>query len=283
MANYKLQLVNFSHWIIIALILFLWVQFALFRDSTEDFDTRQTSNPMQINQVNVANNSIANFHIFGTAEKLYDIPLTQAQTSLKLTLNGTMNQSDSSSGLAYISNVQGEQNKFKVGDKVFDNATLVEIHKTHVILDNRGKREKLSLPEKLANTNQNNNTRNSGNKAAISKHLNGGNQNWQELMDKHRLDPNNISNIVNNVNLVTDQVGTIKGIRVSNLSAGAIDLGKVGLKKSDIITAVNGNKVSGKNLFEIGKTIQDNPNTVVTIQRNGKVHNIQININDLNQ
>jgi len=83
--------------------------------------------------------------------------------------------------------------------------------------------------------------------------------------------------------LLTDQSGQIQGIKVSNLASGTVDLAKVGLKPSDIITAVNGNKISGKNLLEIGKTIQESPSAIVTIKRNGKTHTIEINKNDLNR
>jgi len=269
-----------------ALIVLLWVNFALFRDNSTTFDNGIVAKPLLNNQISTANNSIASYHIFGSAEKLYEIPLSQGQTSLNFTLNGTMSQSDSNSGLAYISNVQGVQNKFKVGDKVFDMATLLEIYKTYVVLDNKGKKERLSLPEKLTGTTQDsrNKKNKSANKRAISNHLNINNTgNWNELLEQQKFDPNKISNIVQNSKLVIDQAGAIKGIKVSNLASGAIDLNKVGLKPSDIITAVNGNQVSATNLFEIGKTIQDNPNSVITIKRNGKTHNIQININDLNR
>ena len=47
-------------------------------------------------------------------------------------------------GMAYIANKQGVQKKFKVGEKVFELATLKEIHADHVILSRNGKNEILS-------------------------------------------------------------------------------------------------------------------------------------------
>lgn len=283
MANYKSQLLNAVSWIVMALIVWVWAKFALFGNSDDAFENVVVAKPVASNQVSAAN-SIANYHIFGSAQELYDVPLSQGQTSLNLTLNGTMSQSDEKTGLAYISNVQGVQSKYKVGDKVFDNAKLVEIHKTYVVLDNNGKKERLSLPEKLASSSQNSQSTTQSRKSPISNHLKGGNQgDWQQMMQQQQFDPNKIANIVKNTSLVVDQAGSIKGVRVSSLASGAINLNKVGLKSSDIITAVNGKKISGNNLLELGKTIQENPNSVVTISRNGKVHNIQISINDLNR
>ena len=273
---------NISNWLLIALIAFLWIKFALFRGNNETFDTTSSRKPLINNPIMTANNSIANYHIFGSAEKLYDMPLSQGQTSLNFTLNGTMSQNDAKTGLAYISNIQGVQNKYAVGDKVFDTATLLEIHKTYVVLDNKGKKERLSLPEKLSNSSNNSQEKKpSPNNSGLTKHLKGGD--WENMMQQQKFDPNTISSIVNNSNLMIDQAGAIKGIRVSSLASGAVDLNKVGLKPSDIITAVNGNQISGNNLIELGKTIQDNPNTIITIKRNGKIHNIEININDLNR
>lgn len=274
-----------SNWLLMALIVLLWAKFVLFNGNSDSFDNNIVTKSLANNQISTANNSIANYHIFGSAQQLYETSLSQGETSLNFTLNGTMSHSDITSGLAYISNIQGVQNKYKVGDKVFNLATLIEIHKTYVVLDNKGKKERLALPEELSNNKNNRKSQNnnSQNKAALSKHLNDNSKpNWNEMMQQQKFDPNKISNIVNNSKLVTDQSGNIKGIRVSNLASGAIDLAKVGLKPSDIITAVNGNKISGNNLIKLGKTIQETPSSIITIKRNGKIHNIEININDLN-
>ncbi|HFC29535.1 MAG TPA: PDZ domain-containing protein, partial [Oceanospirillales bacterium] len=89
------------------------------------------------------------------------------------------------------------------------------------------------------------------------------------------------SNIVeNNVNLITDQSGQIQGLRVSNLAQGNL-LSKHGLKSNDIITAINGNRVSAKNMLTIKQTLEQNPNATIIIKRNGKVQNIQVNLNNL--
>ncbi|MBL4773997.1 MAG: PDZ domain-containing protein [Alcanivoracaceae bacterium] len=162
-------------------------------------------------------------------------------------------------------------------------AILKEIHKSHVVLSHNGKNERLSLLEstQVVHSTRTNKSTNKKSKPAFLKHLNGSEQrSWQQMIDKQKFDPNKISNIVSNINMVTDQSGAIRGLRVSNLAQGNL-LKKHGLRSNDIITAINGNKVSAKNMLSIKKTLEQNPNATVTIKRNGKVHNIKVNLNDL--
>lgn len=102
-------------------------------------------------------------------------------------------------------------------------------------------------------------------------HLNGAQQpNWQEMLDQQKFDPTKISSVVWNINLVTNQAVQIQGLRVSNLADGNL-LKKHGLQSIDIITAINGNRISSKNLTTVRQTLQQNPNATITFKRNGKV------------
>lgn len=278
-AGYKKQLMALGNWVLIGLIVLLWIQFALQDNSADSFDSSAGIKPVynQSAQSNTAH--IAQYHIFGSAQKLIEIPLSSGETNLSLILNGTMSNDDEQSGLAFISNGQGEQEKFLVGDKIFNSATLKEIHTTYVVLQHNGKNERLSLRE---NSQSNQTNRKSIKKSPPSylKHLSGGQQvSWQETMNQQKFDPAKISNIVGNVKLVTDQMGNIQGIKVSNMADAGL-LKQFGFKSNDIITAVNGNKVSASNLLSIKQTLEKNPNATVTIKRNGKVQNIRVNLNN---
>ena len=269
------------NWVIITLIIMVWLQFALRKDST--FDSQISVNSKKSFTASQNIESIAQYHIFGSAQQLYETPLNQGQTSLDLVLNGTMSKVDEKSGIAYISNNLGEQKKFKVGDSVFNLATLKAVYKSHVILDHNGNSEQLGLSEKVQSSIATNKPKATQNKKkpGYLKHLNGSEQrNWQDLMKQQQFDPGKISKIVSNVNLVTDQTGQIQGLRVSNLAQGDM-LTKHGLKSNDIITAINGNKVSAKNMLTIKQTLQQNPNATVTIKRNGKIQNVKISLNDI--
>ncbi len=279
MVNYKQHLLTLSQWIIIVLIVWLWARFAL-RDNTIDTGgvSIKTSSSSHITN----NDSIERYHIFGSAQQLYEIPLASSNTTLKFTLNGTMSNEDASTGIAYITNAQGVQEKYHVGDKIFSVATLKEIYKTHVIINHNGKNEKLALTENDSSvTTTAQKKSNTKKPPSFLKHLNGNQQrNWQETLDQQKFDPNKISSIVGNINLVTNQSGQVQGLRVSNLAASNM-LAKQGLKSNDVITAINGNRVSSKNMLSIQETLKKNPNATVTIKRNGKIQNVKINLSNL--
>ena len=286
--NNKNLILEIINWAIIGLIVFLWIKFTLFKDDNSNLQTNgvQVSNS-SFQSFSQLNDPIAKYHIFGSTEVLYDVPIAQNQTSLNWTLNGTMSGGEGNQGVAYISNTQGVQQKFNVGDQIFDVATLEEVHKSYVSIRHNGKLERLSLSE---NTNSANSSSRSNSKSLIQnkpatpsymKHLNGAQQrDWQEVLDQQKFDPNKISSIVGNVNLVTNQAGQIQGLRVSNLADGNL-LKKHGFQSNDIITAINGNRISGNNLTTIRQALQQNPNATITFKRNGKVQNIQVNISDL--
>lgn len=276
----KQHLITVANWLLIVLIVLVWLQFSLSNDSS--FDSKISVNSRKSLAPTQNIESIAQYHIFGSAQQLYEIPLSQGQTNLDLVLNGTMSKLDEKSGIAYISNIQGVQKKFNIGDRVFNLATLKEVYKSYVILDHNGKSERLSLSEKAETSyvTEKPNIVSKKSKPNYMKHLNGSEQrNWQELMQQQQFDPGKISKIVGNVNIVTDQTGQIRGLRVSNLAQGDL-LTKHGLRSNDIITAINGNKVSSENMLSIRQTLQQSPNATVTIKRNGKIQNINVNLND---
>ncbi len=279
-ANYKNQLMALGNWAMIGLIVLLWIQFALQDNNTRSVDSSVGIKPVYNQSFQQNTVSIAQYHIFGSSQELIEIPLSSGETSLNLILNGTMSNDDEQAGLAYISNAQGKQEKFLVGDKIFNSATLKEVHKTYVVLQQNGKKERLSLRENSQVTIARKPKSNKSQPAYL-KHLNGGQSgNWQEAMDQQKFSPARISNIVGNVKLVTDQLGNVQGIKVSNMADAGL-LKQFGFKSNDIITAVNGNKVSASNLLSIKQTLEKNPNATVTIKRNGKVQNIQVNLNNL--
>lgn len=280
-ANYKKQFTTLTNWIIFGLIVLLWIKFALQDDKTSSVNSTSGIKPTSNYSGQQLKLSISQYHIFGSAQELIDVPLSSGETSLNFVLNGTMSNADEKAGLAYISNAQGIQEKFLVGDKVFNSAILIEIHKTYVVLQNNGKKERLSLRENSQVSQTSRKSEVNKQPPNYLKHLNGGAQvNWEETMNQQKFDPSTISNIVKKVNFVADQKGNIQGIRVSSIAAGDL-LSKSGLQSNDIITAINGNKVTATNMLNIKQTLEQNPKATVTIKRNGRVQNIQIDLSKL--
>ena len=98
---------------------------------------------------------IASFHLFGDASKIpvqavkapKEEPITE--TSLNLQLSGVFAFEPAEKAIAIISAGSAEQNAYGVGDKISGETTLEAVYPDHVILRNRGKLEKLALPENV--------------------------------------------------------------------------------------------------------------------------------------
>jgi len=95
----------------------------------------------------------AGLHVFGDASKnTAKVVETKKEepvvkTTLKLQLAGVFAYSPAEKAIAIISAGSDEQSAYGIGDKVTGEVTLEEVHKEYVILNNRGKRERLDLPE----------------------------------------------------------------------------------------------------------------------------------------
>jgi general secretion pathway protein C len=74
-------------------------------------------------------------------------PITE--TKLNLQLAGVFAFEPAENAIAIISSGNAEQNAYGVGDKINSDTSLEEVHSDHVVLRNRGKLEKLALPENV--------------------------------------------------------------------------------------------------------------------------------------
>lgn len=99
---------------------------------------------------------IASVHLFGDAskqpapeQKEPDPVEPIKDTSLNLQLAGVFAFTPAENAIAIISAGSAEQNAYGIGDKISGDTSLEEVHPDHVILRNRGKLEKLSLPENV--------------------------------------------------------------------------------------------------------------------------------------
>lgn len=91
-------------------------------------------------------------HLFGNKDaapvEKKEAPKVEAkETKLNLQLAGVFDYSPKERAIAIISAGSNEQAAYGIGDKVSGETTLKEVHKDYVILSNRGKDERLSLPE----------------------------------------------------------------------------------------------------------------------------------------
>ena len=105
--------------------------------------------PLQLAQI------IASKHLFGDASKKpVKVVTTKPQepikkTSLNLQLAGVFAFEPKEKAFAIISSGTAEQNAYGIGDKISGETTLEAVYADHVVLRNRGKLEKLLLPENV--------------------------------------------------------------------------------------------------------------------------------------
>ena len=166
-------------------------------------------------------------------------------------------------------------------------AKLTEVHDGYLILSRGAKKERLSLhkgvgintdrrpesrkkkpdtPEEIKANNIRNFVKNSGD--------------WQQKLNQQKFDPNKISNIVKNLNVMQNSSGQITGLRVASMSQNSALL-KQGLKRNDQIVAVNGTAISTQNLLNLRSQLEQAGNAQVTVMRNGRKINLNVNLSEL--
>ncbi len=267
--------------------MWLWVQFLLFpKHQSNDIEAVTApptllSNPAQIPK-------LSSYHLFGSSSTS-ELPLDmfQSESSLDLIVTGIFSSDDSNQGRAYIRNRQGEEQKFEVGDDVYGLAELAAVYDNHLILRrDGGKSEKLSLSKgailstatKPANDSAAISNKNEASSARIANHINQSSD-WQEVLNKQKYDPNKIRQLAGKVSIVKDGQGNVAGLRVSQLASSSAML-KQGLKSNDQIVAVNGVDISYQNMLSLQQELQSKDNVNVTVMRNGRKMNLNLNLSE---
>lgn len=287
MSYRKKQIKQLITWVLLALLLWVWVQFIVFPKHQQHDIKAVTAPPSQQTDMAIRPKP-SSFHLFGSStETEIPLELLQAESSLDLIITGIIASNDPQLGRAYIRN-QGEEKKFRVGDDVFGLATLDAIHDDYLVLRRGGgKQEKLSLSKgRQINTNRTNNTtQNNVNQAAsttrIANHIKKSSD-WQDVLNQQKYDPNKIANMASKVSVIRDSQGQIAGLRVSQL-AGADSLVKQGLRANDQIVAVNGVKISYQNMLTLQQQLTSSDQASVTVMRNGKQMNLNLNLSEFQQ
>ncbi len=230
--------------------------------------------------------SVAKWHLFGDSPQRLTLQRNAPATTLNMSLRGTLADADPKSGLAVIADAQGLERAWRVGEEISVGVILDEVHADRVVLMHDGVQEVLALardesservapiPSSQPGGRQPRNTTpaSASNPDAITAfaplQIPHGSMDWQKTMDKVgaaagdlasnvRIDP-----VINN--------GQIAGVRVSAANGDSAMMAKLGLRPSDIVTAVNGVPVDS---VARGQQILDslqNANSVrVTVSRGG--------------
>ncbi len=269
------------------LILALWTHFILFpQGQSSGFEPAIAPTTRSNSALNRPKPST--YHLFGSSEITEtSLNYLDTESQLNLILTGIMSSEDKNSGMAYIKTTKGEEKKFKVGDDVFGLAKLTEVHEGYLILSRGAKKERLSL-HKGVGINTDRRPASRKNKPETADEIKANNirnfvknsGDWQQTLNQQKFDPNKINNIVKNLNVMQNNQGQITGLRVASMSQNSALL-KQGLKKNDQIVAVNGTAISSQNLLNLRSQLEQAGNAQVTVMRNGRKINLNVNLSEL--
>src|SRR6185369_15268695 len=194
------------------------------------------------------------WHLFGNPQGIPSAtPASSLATVLKLGLRGTLALADPKDdrALAIIANEQGVETSYRIGANVAAGAHLAEVYADHVVLDHEGVAETLTLPRPEQHA-----------PALPAK-------NQQRVAAAAsappRIDPQDVARQLKPV--FAD--GRIVGADISGADASL--LARLGLKPTDVVTAINGTPLAGvTNPQQLMEQLQSSSSVQVTVQRDGK-------------
>lgn len=233
--------------------------------------------------------SVAQWHLFGNAQAidLAERALNAPKTALKLGLRGTLALPDPKDGIAIIADEQGLERSYNVGSAVGGSAKLTEVYTDHVVLSHDGVVESLNMPrpeEHVPPTAERASARGTGIAASVppgyvpnapSNSASPGAGNSGNVMSRM-----NAADLARQVQFEpVFEGGKIAGARLSGSGAAAVLMNQVGLKPSDVVTAVNGTSLSSvSNPQQLLDKLGNASSLQVTVQRDGKPATLTLNL-----
>jgi general secretion pathway protein C len=228
--------------------------------------------------------SISKWHLFGNAPQQARALRNAPTTTLNMSLRGTLADADPKRGIAVIADAQGVERAWRAGEQIAVGVALDEVHADRVVLLHDGVQEVLTLlrdepsdrvapiPDNQRGGSPLRNTSTPATPGAVNAYaplsLPQGSVNWQQAMDKVGGSPAEVARNVR-IDPVMDN-GRIAGVRVSAANGDAAVLARLGLRPSDIVTAVNGVPVDsvarGQQILD---SLRDANSVRVTVTRNG--------------
>ncbi len=221
--------------------------------------------------------SVAKWHLFGNPQGVTGAaPASSLATVLKLGLRGTLALADPKDerALAIIANEQGIETSYRIGADVVAGARLTEVYADHVVLDHEGVAETLTLPRPeqhappLPAKNQQRLAAASAPASSVPPGFVPGSAApgaAAAASAPPRIDPQDVARQLKPV--FAD--GRIVGADISGADAAL--LARLGLKPTDVVTAINGTPLAGvTNPQALMDQLQSSSSVQVTVQRDGK-------------
>lgn len=235
--------------------------------------------------------SLSKWHLFGGATTATTGNRSAPATTLALRLRGTLADADARDGIAVIAEDSGAERAWRVGEEIASGVTLAEVHADRVVLLHEGVEEELRLirDETLAPAADTGRAgaplRNTAPGVPVGTmppitftppQAGAAAANWQQTMDRIGATPETLAQRVQVVPVIND--GKIAGVRVAAAGDPAL-MAQLGLRPSDIVTAVNGLPVDsvarGQQILESLGSATD---VRVTVTRDGRPTEITVKL-----
>lgn len=232
---------------------------------------------------------ISQWHLFGVTQKTASTAVAKVtnapDTRLNLKLRGVMASSDPAFALAIIADGKGKEDAYALESKLPGNAVLKEIYADRVILEYRGRMEALRLPrDTIASVDSKPAKRvggvRSGLKATPSRSVR--NADTSALLRQYREaminDPQSLMNLVAATPVTDASTGKLKGYRIRPGKDRKL-LWKFGLKKGDVVTAVNGVSLDNPiKALEIMRDLSTASSVSLDVERKGQLQSFSFQI-----
>ena len=219
-----------------------------------------------------AREPLARWHLFGLPG---NAPQAASETTLALTLRGTVASPDPARGTAFIADAEGRDGVYRVGQALPGGGVLEAVYAGRVILNNNGQRETLALRGHRGGTAMAGNDKPEAGGAAPPRldggYLTGGlafgapdleTQRALRAPDLElRAEQGNILPVLEN--------GRVIGVRLSVPDPALLD--RVGLQRDDVVTSVNGITLDDPALApELQKQLRAGGLLTLTVRRDGQ-------------
>lgn len=240
---------------------------------------------------------IARWHLFGDAGGALDLAALAAQapeTSLKLTLRGTLNEEGEDVGIAIIADESGEHRRYRVGDELPGGARLVGIAAGRVLLSRAGVTEGLSLPRDdgsrpapgarplagpgpaPASRDRSGVIDRSMPSPFVNPIINTGAPNMESIRDATGIDAAALASEVQVFPVLEN--GRFAGVRLS-VGRDSELFSRTGLKPTDLITSVNGIPLDGpQRQAELMTSLRGAQSLQLTVRRDGREQQIGVDL-----
>lgn len=243
--------------------------------------TARTTPALANNQGSSASrmSSVASLHLFGKVNNepvpVVEAPIEAPKTSLRLTLKGVFSSDDPDNALAIIADAGGKEKLYQTGDNVPGGASVHLIYPDRVILNRNGRFETLNLPKESVPSGAIVTSAARARTTPLRQRTVQAPKKLQEMRQMLKKEPQKLWQQVRITPVLKG--GKVSGYRLSHNDAQLMRA--IGIKKTDVITEVNGYPLDDPAvLYDLMSQFDTATEIRLTIERNGGSEVLVVNM-----